>query len=91
MPEIPRLEVPVLHAEARHFGNRPFGGGFVIGRPGNSRAVAVGQHVERMENLRMLHLLAPDSGGGGFIDLVLGEQQAGHGYRGEQLFHIRTG
>ena len=40
----------------------PFRGGLVIGRSGEARAVAVGQHVEGVQDLRVLGLLFADAG-----------------------------
>src|SRR5262245_66415506 len=75
----------VIEAPRGHLFDGPFGGGLVVGRPGQSRAVNVGQEMHRPHDLRILRPLLADLdldvgvrvGRGGGAGLVL--RQSGHG------------
>ena len=62
MAEVPGLQVGVPEAPLGHLLGRPFRGALVIRRSGEARAVAVGEHVQGVQNLRVLGLLFADAG-----------------------------
>ena len=71
MPEIPRFQVRVLESPLGHLLDHPVGGVLEVGRTGQPRPVAVGEHVQRVHGLRMLQLFGLDPGVGGVIQLDL--------------------
>jgi hypothetical protein len=60
MSEFPRLEVRVAEAPFGHLLDRPLGGGLVIRRARQPRAIDVGEEVHRVHDLRVRRFFLPD-------------------------------
>ena len=60
--EVPRLEMAVGEAPRLHLLDRPFAGGLQARRSGDARPVDVGQHVQRLHDLRVAVLFLADLG-----------------------------
>lgn len=76
--EFPGLEVSVFETPLGHLRDGPFSGEFVVGGTGNAGAVAIGEHVEGVHDLRVLELFATHFGVGDLIYPFLrdeGEEQ----------------
>ncbi len=85
--ELPWFQVAVFHAPGCHLRDGPFGRLLVIRGAGDARPVAVGQHVQRVHDLRVLQLFAAHARGCGFVDFVLRQKKNGNAERDEQLSH----
>ncbi len=74
-----------------HLRDCPLGGRLVIRRAGDARAVAIGEHVQGVHDLRMLHFFAAEFRGISLVHFVLRHQETGNGGGKQQLFHIGPG
>ena len=54
--KIPRLEMRVRESPRSHLSDGPFGRGFVIRRPGQTRTINIRQHVLSLHELRIVSL-----------------------------------
>ena len=79
--EVPRLEVAVGKAPRLHLLDRPLAGGLQARRSGDARTVDVGQHVQRLHDLRVAVLFLANPG----VDVGVGPRLGGQ--RREQGEH----
>ena len=87
MTEIPRLQMGVLKAPLGKLLHHPVGRRFVVRRPGEPRPVTVGQHVQGVHHLRMLHGFLANACVHALVHRFLREHQTGGREQRERLLH----
>ena len=85
MTEIPRFQVGVPEAPLGHLFDHPACSLLEIGRSRQAGTISVGEHMQGLHGLRMLHFLGLDAAVGGIIDTNLSGQKTPDKQQGEQL------